>query len=328
MPIVVELPAPFLTLELLVAAMTQAVVSVKRAGVSDDSGITYEVAAGFECECSIRDLAQRRELKGYAHDTLAESDWFLLDLEGDLFHVDNLNSCPALTARGFQFTVAPSPEEERSFVAAFEESVHNGAPIRWSYWVGKMPTLSTVEASRLMSGLDPDQYSDLHARPNSNDVSRPCRRARDIERLAAAEGLTRKPPREWLIWAEAHGLGVHLGFVDAVNAETSASSDSCAESDQAMPSQDARVRVKVHRTTDARSNILTPIVEEAVRRAGTDDPPARAWAELEGMARGADRPNPLAGVNAGGVQYFDGKAVRTLTSAAFRDRLRRRRNAR
>lgn len=79
----------------------------------------------------------------------------------------------------------------------------------------------------------------------------------------------------------------------------------------------------VHTAHGERSNILDDVIAIAVQRAGANAANAKVWAELESMARGDDRPTPLAGVNSGGVQYHDGGQIRTFTLAALRDRLRR-----
>lgn len=102
--------------------------------------------------------------------------------------------------------------EEREFLAAFSESVHNGEPINWRYWVRQLPTLTTAEAARLMCGLDPDLFKDLESRPNKNDPSRMCRKAAMIQRLAEREGKESARPDEWITWADEHQIAVHDGF--------------------------------------------------------------------------------------------------------------------
>lgn len=79
----------------------------------------------------------------------------------------------------------------------------------------------------------------------------------------------------------------------------------------------------VHTTRGRRSNILDDVIATAVQRAGADAAPAKVWTELESMARGGDRPAPLAGVRSGGVLYHDGGSVREFTRAALRARLLR-----
>jgi hypothetical protein len=113
--------------------------------------------------------------------------------------------------------VESDPEvEERHFLAAFAESIWNGVPIRWNYWVRQLPSLSRAQAARLMSGLDPDVFADLSARPNTNDPSRACRAATDIERLALAEGRDCDDASGWLKWCVERKVPVHAGFSLAV----------------------------------------------------------------------------------------------------------------
>jgi len=98
-------------------------------------------------------------------------------------------------------------------VAGIGEVVYNGRLIDWRYWVENMPTLSPAEAARLMSGLDPELYEDLTARPvPKNDPSRACAEAKRIERLAVAQGAGRRTPEEWYLWALESGFTVHRGF--------------------------------------------------------------------------------------------------------------------
>ena len=81
--------------------------------------------------------------------------------------------------------------------------------------------------------------------------------------------------------------------------------------------------VSVHRTANPRVNLLRPIIENAQGLAGGSFEAAAVWAQLERLASQPDRPAPLVGVNAGGIQYRDGSKSRTLTIGALRDRLRR-----
>ncbi len=103
-------------------------------------------------------------------------------------------------------------KDEGEFDAAFAESVYNGVSINWRYWVHQMPTLTTAQAARLMSGLDPDIFENLDSRPNKNDPSRLCEKARMIQRLVETQGKHSESPAEWLAWADSHGFKVHDGF--------------------------------------------------------------------------------------------------------------------
>lgn len=106
----------------------------------------------------------------------------------------------------------------REVVAAWEESVANGRLIDWHDWVHQMPVLSAEQAARLMCGLDPDRFESLKARPNKNDPSDLCERARRVERLALAEKHLTDSPAGWLAWAQSRGFKVHDGFVIEVEA--------------------------------------------------------------------------------------------------------------
>lgn len=112
--------------------------------------------------------------------------------------------------------------------AAYIETYCNGQPIKWSYWVRKMPTLTASQAARLMSGLDPDLFEILTSRPTKNDPEPYCARARDIQRLAETEGIGPRSPRTWLQWAEERGEHVHPGFrieVDSTGMTTGTGGD-------------------------------------------------------------------------------------------------------
>jgi len=88
------------------------------------------------------------------------------------------------------------------FGAAFIESDLNDKPIDWGYWMHQMPSLTAAQAARLMSGLDPDLFASLDNRPNSNDPGPACAGARNLERLALAQGMVSGPPASWLEWAD------------------------------------------------------------------------------------------------------------------------------
>jgi hypothetical protein len=124
-------------------------------------------------------------------------------------------------------------------VAGVAERVLNGRFIDWDYWVEKMPTLSAAEASRLMTGLDPELYADLTAKPMpQNDTSRACAAARRIERLAEAEGAERRSPAEWYRWALERDFSVHHGFFRAVRGRYLEENE--ADVLAAMPRSEAR----------------------------------------------------------------------------------------
>lgn len=103
--------------------------------------------------------------------------------------------------------------------AAFRETVYNGRPINWRYWVHQIPMLTACEASRLLSGLDPDIFENLEFRPNANDPSAACARARMIQRLAQREGLNDASPSDWLQWANRKTIAVHVGYRSAMRSD-------------------------------------------------------------------------------------------------------------
>lgn len=114
---------------------------------------------------------------------------------------------------------------EQELLAAFSETVLNGGLIDWDYWVNKMAALTAEQASKLLSGLDPDIFESLKARPNTNDPGNLCRHARNIERAALAENRLTDSPLGWLAWANDKKFKVHDGFVIAVEARERAQAE-------------------------------------------------------------------------------------------------------
>ncbi|MBG9389335.1 hypothetical protein [Caenimonas aquaedulcis] len=220
MTVLVEMTHPYLSLGLLVHAIAKAAISARKQ--SEDSGTPYEEAMGaamLAWESRLRELCDQRLIKGHDFDSLEEQDWLLLKIDHDVFWVDDLNACKPLTDAGLQFVVVPDKEAENEFVQWFGESVHNGKPIDWEYWVLNMPTLSAAEAARLLCGLDPDVFKTLKERPNRNDASRAIAECQKIERLAAAHDRERESPENWLQWAKANRQTVERGFERAVHAK-------------------------------------------------------------------------------------------------------------
>lgn len=114
-------------------------------------------------------------------------------------------------------TIAPASDEvknlaDRELLAAFSETVNNGAALNWRYWVHQLPTLTNAEAARLICGLDPDLFKSLESRPNKNDQSQLCAKAAMVQRLAERQGKESARPDEWIAWADEHQISVHEGF--------------------------------------------------------------------------------------------------------------------
>lgn len=133
------------------------------------------------------------------------------------------------------------------FDSAFQESTNNdGAPINWRYWVWQMPTLTAAQVARLMSGLDPDIFSNLDDRPNQNAPYQILEKARNIERLADANGMQPTTPGEWMEWAEKHKFTLHDLFRIEVEkmAREQKEKDSALADTQSAPKEKARGMTK------------------------------------------------------------------------------------
>ncbi|MES2939212.1 MAG: hypothetical protein V4864_16115 [Pseudomonadota bacterium] len=219
----VQLPARYVSLDILVTEMANAVARAKRdnghAGTPD-----AEVIAGaeIECESRVRQLCDDRQLPGREYDTYAKSDWTFLKYERDLFSINDLNACKALTDEGFAFRQVRDEAEHASLMANLAEIVNNDTLIDWEYWVERMPVLKAPDAARLMRGLDPDLYASLDATPTSNDVSRSVQAVKMIQRLAEAQDRDVDTPEHWLAWAGVNKVAVHQGFEIAVKAKVAA----------------------------------------------------------------------------------------------------------
>lgn len=114
---------------------------------------------------------------------------------------------------------------DREFEAAFLETVSNGAPLNWRYWVHQLPMLTAGEAARLMCGLDPDLFKSLESHPNNIEPGDSCKKAAMIQRLAEREGKESAIPGEWIFWADKQQIKVHDGFrleVELLPAKTTA----------------------------------------------------------------------------------------------------------
>ncbi len=85
--------------------------------------------------------------------------------------------------------------------AAYDVVGLNGAQISWRYWVHQMPILSSSEAARLMSALDPDKFHGPDSRPGRDNPYQHYIKAENIQRLAEREGMASATPSAWLAWA-------------------------------------------------------------------------------------------------------------------------------
>ncbi len=233
----VEMTAPYLGLSHLVRAMAQAVVKANRNAEELQNPEEMEAEAAQTWESNLRGLAERGAIKGHDWDSLGEAEWRSLDIERDVFFIDDLNDCKDFTRDGIRFVVVEEELNAREFLEAFEESVNNDPePIDWGYWVGKMTKLSAGEAARLMAALDPDIYKELGDSPVGNDTSKARKRALNIERLAVREGREYDSPFGWLLWATEQGFQVHGGYSREVNAKKK--QDDAAKALEQLPARE------------------------------------------------------------------------------------------
>ena len=78
----------------------------------------------------------------------------------------------------------------------------------------------------------------------------------------------------------------------------------------------------VHRTRSGRTDLIRPVIERAIELAGGSLETAVVMAHLERLAN-FERPPPLEGSDAGGINYLADGKLKTLTLGALGDRLRR-----
>ena len=81
----------------------------------------------------------------------------------------------------------------------------------------------------------------------------------------------------------------------------------------------------VHSSAAQRINLLTPVIDEAIRNLNGADSTAVVWAELEAMATAGKA--PFVGAADGDLKYLDGGQVKVLTRQNLRGRLGRRRSS-
>lgn len=211
----IELPAPYVSLAILVDSISTAVVRADRTDTpSTDARARADVSLYWEA--TLRKLMASQAISGHDLGTLAEQPWHLLEIERDVFWIEDLNRCKELLVEGLAFRVIPQ-EDDSELVAFLAERTANGKSIDWQYWVGKMPELTTAQGCRLLAGLDPDLYADIRARPvPRNNVDDVCQKVVMLERLATAERKTSDSAAGWLAWAREHKFATHIGFSLAV----------------------------------------------------------------------------------------------------------------
>jgi hypothetical protein len=211
-------------------------------------------------------------------------------------------------------------EAQIEFYAGFKETVYNGEGINFRYWVHQMPRLTAAQAARLMSCLDPDKFENLEHRPNRNDPSKLCLKAKNLQRLAEAEQVLSATPTEWLEWATNHGFTVHDGFRLAVR-----DLEQQQLAHQGTPGP-APIRKVPSQATQTRRNVLDHIIELAQESATKRTDPQSVYAELKKLANSGDRPPPLLGfIEDEGVKYEDSNGnAKFFTLKNLSERMKRR----
>ena len=201
--------------------------------------------------------------------------------------------------------------DQRDFNASFAETVYNGQAIEWRYWVHQMPSLTAGQAARLMSALDPDVFEDLGARPNENDPSRMCKRAKAMQRLAEADEFASASPAGWLTWADERDLKVHDGFRLAVEELTRETRNSDV--------------LRTQRKPQSREDALTAVIQAAIDKAPDPENASSVWAALVKFAEEPEKYPPLVGAAEGRIKIDTDNGVREFTKKNLKDRLARRR---
>jgi len=213
-------------------------------------------------------------------------------------------------------------QEDEGFLASLEETIYNGKAISWRYWAYQMPSLTAAQAARLMSALDPDIFEELGNRPNRNDPTQMCQKAKAMQRLAETEGVGVQSARDWLKWADERGFKVHRGFRLAANAKGAELeiSASLRETTGLKESDSRRL---------TRQDAISPIIEKAIQNAEDGANVRSVWTTLTTFAQTPARYPPLIGLAEGEIKYENSNGdVKALTLKNLRGRLNRRRQAR
>lgn len=165
-------------------------------------------------EARLRALAASGAIRGHDWEELSPKEWAQLDIERDLFNVKDLAACQPLTEEGFSFSVNADQRAALESSSDVVELVLNGRLLNWRLWVQQMRTLSAGQAARLMTGLDPDLYANIDARPvPDNDVSSARQQVVTIERLALNWSKEEDTALGWLNWGKEHDFQLHANFV-------------------------------------------------------------------------------------------------------------------
>jgi len=204
--------------------------------------------------------------------------------------------------------------DDDEMLASFSEVISNGRQIDWDYWIQRMPALTPAEASRLMSGLDPDLFMDLDSSPGKNDTSKNRHRAHMIERLAHADQQSTSTPSDWLAWATRRDVAIHYEFERQVNLRKE-------EVEPVRMVADAPPGKSVLDATPRRQDLLAPLINRAVSECGSCNPP-EVWAVLQAYAAAKQR--PLFGITQEGIQWMGpNDDVKILSLKNLRARLNR-----
>ena len=105
--------------------------------------------------------------------------------------------------------MASTESHDDEYQAAWQECILNDRPIDWGFWVQKMPTLSALQASALMHGLDPGIHRDFTKVEADVDVKKAMAEAVRLQALAQALHVEHLSPAEWLNWADSQKWIVH-----------------------------------------------------------------------------------------------------------------------
>jgi len=175
------MPAKYLSLPLLAEAIVQAQVAASGRDVEVANTKAKIAEKTHKWKRQLLNLGARGLIDAFEFEGFGLKKWSDFNEERDVLYVKNLNDCDYLKDQGLDFTVVRDERESREFELAFVETALNGSPISWRYWVEQMPVLGSMQASRLLCGLDPDCYPELKPYPQAHvDASEQCKRSMKI----------------------------------------------------------------------------------------------------------------------------------------------------